>query len=141
MNLQFLRKSESDSINKQILRAALIVGVVSILARAAAVIKELIVARFFGRSDALDAFLIAFLLPAFFVTIVSGTVGSALVPVFVQVQQKQGRDAAEKLLSSMTIISAATLAGIAVLLGLLAPFYLPYVAHGSSPGQMRLTRE
>lgn len=141
MNLQFLKKSGSDSINKQIFRAALTVGLLSILARAAALIKELIVAHSFGRGDALDAFLIAFLLPAFVVTIISGTVGSALVPVFVEVQQKQGRDAAEKLLSSMAIISAATLAVIAVLLGVFAPYYLPYVAHGFSADKLRLTRE
>src|SRR5260370_11651972 len=115
MKLKFLSTAGQDSINKQILRVALIVGAFSILARAAAVIKELIVARSFGRSDALDAFLIAFLLPAFVVTIVSGTVGSALVPVFVQVQQRQGREAAEKLLSSMSLISAATLGAMAPL--------------------------
>jgi putative peptidoglycan lipid II flippase len=141
MILGFLRPTGQDSINKQILRAALIVGAFSIVARGAAVIKELIVARTFGRSDALDAFLIAFLLPAFVVTIVSGTVGSALIPVFVQVQQKQGREAAEKLLSSMALISAATLGAMALLLGLFAPYYLPYVAHGFSSDKLRLTRE
>lgn len=141
MNLPFFNKSGSNSFNRQIFRAALTVGLLTVLARAATVIKELVVAHTFGRGDALDAFLMAFLLPSFVVIIVANTIGVALVPVFVEVQQKQGRDEAEKLLSSMAIISAVTLAAIAVLLGVLAPHYLPYVAHGFSPEKLHLTRE
>jgi len=99
----------------------------------------MIVAYSFGRGDALDAFLMAFLLPSFVVTLVSGVVGSALIPVFIEVDQKQGREAAEKLLSSTCLISAATLAASALILALFAPYYLPFLAHGFSPEKLHLT--
>jgi putative peptidoglycan lipid II flippase len=132
-------KPGAETTNRKIFRAALIVGTLTLIARAGTILKEMIVAFAFGRGDALDAFLIAFLLPAFVVTLVSGTVASALIPVFIEVDQKQGRDAAERLLSSVCLISAATLAASAILLGVLAPWYLPYLAHGFSPEKLRLT--
>jgi putative peptidoglycan lipid II flippase len=83
MRFPFFTKTESDSINQKIFRAALIIGLLTLLARVGTIVKELAVARTFGRSDAMDAFLIAFLLPSFFVTLIMGAAGSALVPVFV----------------------------------------------------------
>src|SRR5689334_4999571 len=83
MRFPFFTKNESDSINQKIFRAALIIGLLTLVTRAGTIVKELAVARTFGRSDAMDAFLIAFLLPSFFVTLVMGAAGSALVPVFV----------------------------------------------------------
>src|ERR1051326_3883998 len=97
-------KPGAETTNRKIFRAALIVGTLTLIARAGTILKEMIVAFAFGRGDALDAFLIAFLLPAFVVTLVSGTVASALIPVFIEVDQKQGRDAAERLLSSVCLI-------------------------------------
>ncbi|HEY1936892.1 MAG TPA: lipid II flippase MurJ [Candidatus Angelobacter sp.] len=141
MKLHFLTKAGANSVNKKIFRAALVVGILTLVARFGTIFKELIVARFFGRGDALDAFLIAFLLPAFIVTIVTGTVGPSLIPVFVEVQQNQGRSAAEKLLSSMSLISAVVLGIAAICMGIFAPYYLPYVAHGFSQEKLHLTRE
>lgn len=128
-------------MNKKILRAALIIGTLTLIARAGTVAKEMIVAYSFGRGDALDAFLMAFLLPSFVVALVAGVVGSALIPVFIEVDQKQGREAAERLLSNTCVISAATLAASALILGLFAPYYLPYLAHGFSPEKLRLTAD
>jgi putative peptidoglycan lipid II flippase len=141
MRLLSFLKPEADTTNRKIFRAALIVGTLTLLARAGTILKEMIVAYKFGRGDALDAFLIAFLLPAFVVTLVSGTVASALVPVFIEVDRKQGRAAAERLLSSVCLLSAAVLAASAVILGVLAPWYLPYLAHGFAPQKLRLTAE
>src|SRR5215831_20669151 len=83
MRFPFFAKTESDSINQKIFRAAVIIGLLTLVTRVGTIVKELAVARTFGRSDAMDAFLIAFLLPSFFVTLVMGAAGSALVPVFV----------------------------------------------------------
>src|SRR5438270_7944844 len=95
--LQHFAKTRADSTNKKIFRAALIVGSLSILARVATVLKEQVVARWFGRGDAIDAFLISFLLPSFVLTLVMGALGSALVPVLLQTHRKQGHAAAERL--------------------------------------------
>jgi putative peptidoglycan lipid II flippase len=83
-----------SSTNRKIFRAALIVGSLSVLARAAAVLKEMVVARWFGRGDALDAFLISFLLPSFLLMLVTGALSSASVPVILETRASEGKDAA-----------------------------------------------
>jgi|SRR6266853_578690 len=141
MRFPFFTKTESDSINQKIFRAALIIGLLTLLTRVGTIVKELAVARTFGRSDAMDAFLIAFLLPSFFVTLIMGAAGSALVPVFVAIRQNKGREAAETLLSSLILITVAALSVLALLMCIFAPYYLPYMAHAFSPEKVRLTRE
>ena len=141
MRFPFFTKTESDSINQKIFRAAVIIGLLTLLTRVGTIVKELAVARTFGRSDAMDAFLIAFLLPSFFVTLIMGAAGSALVPVFVATRQNKGREAAETLLSSLILITVAALSGLALLMCIFAPYYLPYMAHAFSAEKLRLTRE
>src|SRR5260370_1425505 len=133
--------STPASPNRKIFRAAMIVGSFTLLAKAGATIKELLVARTFGRSDALDAFLIAYLLPSFALGLVMGAFGSALIPALMKTRQKQGAEAAQKLFSGMMLLSVLALTALAALLGLLAPYYLPYLGSGFSAATLRLTRD
>src|SRR5436305_12385044 len=139
--VKVLAKTRADSTNKKIFRAALIVGSLSVLARTATVFKEQVVARFFGRGDSLDAFLISFLLPSFVVIMVMGTLGSVMVPVLLEIRRKLGHGAAEKFLCSLLLLSAVVLVAVAVVLAVFAPYYLPYMAHGFSPAKLALTRK
>jgi hypothetical protein len=54
-----LSRFSAHTPNRRILRAALVVGSLSVLTKFLA-LKELIVARTFGRADTVDAFLIAY---------------------------------------------------------------------------------
>jgi len=141
MKLNFFRKTAPDTTNRKIFRAALIVGCLALLVKLAATAKELIIARSFGRGDEVDAFLIAFVLPAFVLNIGMGALGYALVPVFVETRQKQGVEAAQQLFSSIMLLGVIALAGVALLLGLAAPLYLPALGHSFSAAKLDLTRE
>jgi putative peptidoglycan lipid II flippase len=59
------------SVNRRIFRAAAIVTFVGVLVKVVATAKEFVVAGIFGRSDAMDAFLIAFLVPGLLVNLFS----------------------------------------------------------------------
>jgi putative peptidoglycan lipid II flippase len=74
----------TESANRKIFRAALIVGMLTLVTKTGSTVKELIVARTFGRNDALDAFLIAFLLPGFALGLVMGVFSSTLIPALVE---------------------------------------------------------
>ena len=141
MNLNFFRKTASDTTNRQIFRAALIVGCIGVVAKLAGTLKELIVARSFGRGDAMDAYLIAFVLPAFVLNIGMSALGSALVPVFIETRQKEGTEGAQKLFSGMMVLACISLGCITVLLGLLSPLYLPLLGHSFPTAKLGLTRE
>ena len=53
-------------------------------------------ARFFGTSDALDAFLIAFLLPSFLSGVVAGSFTPSLVPQLIRTQADGGTEEAKR---------------------------------------------
>src|SRR5216683_883538 len=105
------------SINQKIFRAAALIGLCTVVAKLASTAKELSVAQWFGRTDSLDAFLIAFLLPSFVVGIVAGSINNALIPVFIDVREKLGQETAQRLFSSVSVLTVATLIGASVLIG------------------------
>ena len=141
MNFNFFRRTAPDTTNRKIFRAALIVGCLGMVAKVAATMKELMIARSFGRGDEVDAFLIAFLLPSFVLNIGMSALGTALVPVFVKTRQERGTKAAQQLFSNMMLLGCIAMAGVAVVLGLLARFYLPFLGHNFSSAKLELTRE
>jgi putative peptidoglycan lipid II flippase len=125
---------------RKIFNAAASVAVCSAIAGLGATAKELVVARWFGRGDALDAFLIAFLLPSFLVNLVAGSFNSAMIPTFIQVREREGKEAAQRLFSGVMVVSLGLLLGVSVLAGILAPYYLPLLGSGFSPEKLMLTR-
>ncbi len=141
LKMQAFRKDRQDSTNRKIFRAAITIGLVSTVAKSGAVLKDLVVAHVFGRSDALDAFLIAFLIPSFVLALVMSSLGSALIPVLVEAKKNRGAQAEQKLLSSVMFLSMSVLVLIAALLGFFAPFYLRILGSSFSPGKLLLTRQ
>ena len=125
---------------RKIFNAAASVAVCSAVAGLASTAKELAVARWFGRGDALDAFLIAYLLPAFLVALVAGSFNAAMIPTFIEVREREGKEAAQRLFSGVMVLSAALLVGVSVLLGILAPYFLPLLGSGFGPAKLMLTR-
>ena len=57
-------------------------------------------ASVYGRSDAMDAFLAAALIPSLLVNLISESMNQALVPTLVRVREQEGRERAQQLLSS-----------------------------------------
>jgi putative peptidoglycan lipid II flippase len=102
--------------------------------------KELVVAQKFGTNDALDAFLIAFLLPSVAINIVTGSFNSALIPTFIKVRQEEGSETAQRLFSSVLLWSTTILFMVSLLLILTASFILPILGSGFNPEKQGLTR-
>lgn len=129
----------TGSVNRQIFRAALTVGIGTVLVKGIAVVKELIVAWKFGTSDDLDAFLIALLIPSFIVNVVAGSFPAALIPTYIQVQEQEDQKASQKLFSGVIVWSLVLLGATTLLMIVTAPFYLPFIARGFSSGKLDLT--
>jgi len=91
--------------NQKILRAIVVVSLCSIVAKLGATGKELAVAAWFGRGDAVDAFLIALLVPSTVVGLVASSFSGALIPTYIQVREEQGQEAAQELFSSVQVAS------------------------------------
>ena len=128
------------SIKQKILGAATIVGTFTIFAQIGGFAKELTVADWFGTGDALDAFLIALLVPTFAVNIIGGSLSASFVPTFIQVNQHQGLAAAQKILSNVIGWFLSLCFILSILIFILAPEYLPALCSGFSDEKLHLTK-
>ena len=140
-SLRRLSRLTSGSVNRRIFSAALIVGVLTAGVSLVSMLKELLVAASFGTSDAIDAFLIAFLLPTFVINVVAGSFSSSIIPIYLQVRERECRDAAQQLFSSVVLLGVALLATVVVVLALSGPFLLPLLGSGFGPEKLMLTQQ
>lgn len=128
-----------ESVNRQIFSAAIIVAGGTVVVKAVAVVKELIVAAQFGTANELDAFLIALIIPSVMVNVIADSFNSALIPIYIKVREQEGKQAAQKLFSSAVVGSIGLLVVATLLLILGSSFYLPYITSGFSPKKLELT--
>jgi putative peptidoglycan lipid II flippase len=135
-----LKKNVFSHINRGSVATFLGVSALTFLAKMAIVAKELVIAFRYGRRDEVDAFLIAFLVPSFIVSILGNAMTTAFLPVYVQVREKEGKEAAQGLLAVVSFLTICVVTGIALLLLLSAPLFLPLIASGFSEPKLALTR-
>jgi putative peptidoglycan lipid II flippase len=142
-SIQLLRSNlagwVNGSVNRKIFRAALTVGVMTLLVKGVGFAKSLVVAYQFGTADALDAFYIAWILPSMAINVIAAALNSAFVPTYVQLQEQQDQDAAQKLLGNVMVCAIGLLLACAVLLALLAPYILPLLGGSFQAQKLALT--
>jgi putative peptidoglycan lipid II flippase len=101
--------------------------------------REVVNARFFGTHVEMDAFLAAATIPTILFGVFNGALVSALVPVFSDFVARGDENGASRLASTVFNVLALGLSLLAVLGWFCAPLYVPIIAHGFPPDQLRLT--
>ena len=86
------------SVNTRIFAAMLTVGGLTVLVKMVSAGKELVIAYQFGTSDALDAFVMAFLLPQFVIELIGGALKRPSSPPTFRCVNKKGSEAAQRLI-------------------------------------------
>jgi putative peptidoglycan lipid II flippase len=137
--LRWTRWSEV-SVIPRIFAAALTVGALTIAAKLAVVGKDVLVARRFGTGADLDAFLVAALVPLFAVSVIAGSLQSALVPTYIRVRDNEGRAQADALLSGTMVWTIGLLALVALVIGAGSPWLLGWLGRSFAPEQLALSR-
>jgi putative peptidoglycan lipid II flippase len=94
-----------------LLKAAGIVAALSVISKFLGFAREASLAAVFGATYATDAYLMGQTIPVAIFSAVSAALGSTFIPVFSQVRQAHGRDAAHKMVSS--VINATVLLAVA----------------------------
>lgn len=128
-------RSSAVSTGSGMMRSAVIVAVAYVLSRVLGLLREMILARKFGTSPDMDAYVAAFRIPdLLFLVVMSGAFGAAFIPVFAGFIDKNDRERASRLASSMltwTGLGILVLSAIAYVLAdplahLVAPGYDSY---------------
>ena len=129
----------TSRIHRGILRVFLSVGAAGVLVKLIATAKEIGVASVYGRSDAMDAFLAAALIPTLLVNLISESMNQALVPTLVRVRELEGRNRAQQLLSSSMLCMCLLLIGASAAMALAAHAIFPLLASHFSPAKLALS--
>jgi putative peptidoglycan lipid II flippase len=127
------------SANRRIFSAALTVGSLTLLVKVAAAGKDILVARAFGLGDALDSFLMAYVIPAFAISVIAGSIYTAFVPVLVRVRETQGQADARRLFANVSLLAFFALMIVTILLALSDKWLLRNLASGFEPPKLAMT--
>ena len=138
LNSQIAAPRRVESINRLILRAVLSVGAAGVIVKLVATFKEISVASVYGRSDSMDAFLAAALVPSLLVNLISESMNQALVPTLVRVREREGPDRAQQLLSSSMLIMCVLLGVASAVMALCAHGFFPLIASRFPPAKLNL---
>jgi putative peptidoglycan lipid II flippase len=137
-DLPSLPTEQIATANAGILRAALAVGMAGVLVKLIALLKEIFVAAAFGRSDVMDAFLAAILIPSLLVNLIAESMNQALVPTLIRIREQEGQASAQRLFSSSMLWLCCLLAGVSLLVAALAHSFFPVIAWNYSPAKLQL---
>ena len=124
---------------RRVVRAAVSVTVAGLLVKAAAMMKEIVVAAVYGRSDAMDAFLAAFLIPNLLINLVAESMNQALIPTLVRVRVQQGHARAQQLLSNSMLATSVMLLAASVAMAASAWVVFPLIGSGFTAGKLELS--
>ena len=130
------------SENRQIARAAGLVGFFTLISRMAGLVRDAVVGFYFGTGMAADAFFVAFRIPNLLRRFVAeGAMSTAFIPVFTDYLTNRSRREAVEAASAVATIMAILLTGITVIGVVFAPFWTALFAPGflDDPGKFELT--
>src|SRR5580698_6836551 len=113
------------SVDRMILRAAASMVVAGICVKLIATCKEVAVAGVYGRSDAMDAYLAAMLIPGLLVNLISESMNQALLPSLIRVREQEGHASAQRLVASSMLCLCLLLVAVAFVAALFAPAFFP----------------
>lgn len=127
---------------KHLARSSIFVAVFFGLSKIFALLRTTIIARQFGLSDDMDAFMVANNIPDLLSALIAGgALSVALIPVLSEYLEKNGRSSAWDLFTRVIKLAFYTTAGIALLLIIFAEQFADIIAPGFHEEKMALTVE
>ncbi|MBN8549657.1 MAG: murein biosynthesis integral membrane protein MurJ [Deltaproteobacteria bacterium] len=126
-------------VSRKILNAAALVAAATVLAKCVAMAKEVVVAAAFGTGDAMDAYVIAFTIPAYLINVASGSLNVALIPTYIEIRDRQGKESARNLLTSALLLNIGLLLALAGILSFCAPTIFSWITSDFSSEKVNLS--
>jgi putative peptidoglycan lipid II flippase len=123
----------------RILRDTAHIGVLTTLVKVAGAAKMVVIARYLGAGEMLDAYLMAFLVPSFVGDSLSGAITQALLPTLVHVRKQGSEKEAERLYSGTLLGSTGLLLITAIMVAWLNKPLLRMIAPGFNDTKIDLT--
>ncbi|HBV02177.1 MAG TPA: murein biosynthesis integral membrane protein MurJ, partial [Candidatus Komeilibacteria bacterium] len=128
-----------DKLSHTVMGGAVLITFFTIISKIFGLVRDRLLASYFGAGSLLDSYYAAFKLPDLvFNTLVLGALASAFIPVFSKVWH-ENKAQAIYLSSSLLNYLLVFIAGISLAMFFLAPVLVPLIAPGFSPELFPLT--
>jgi putative peptidoglycan lipid II flippase len=118
-----------------------LVALLTLGSKALSFVKDAVVARQFGTSDSLDAFMFSFGFLAFLAALVGGGIPESFLPMYAEMRYQQSEGRAYRLAVQSCMVHALVLIFIGSVLYFAAPFYVGWIATGFTAGKKQLAVE
>ena len=128
--------------SKTITGAAIILGAASLASRLLGLIRDRVLAHYFGAGPVMDSYYAAFKIPDLLYTLsIIGALSAGFIPIFTKIYLQSGEDKKEawKLISNTINILAVALAAISFILIFVAPWLVPLIAPGFDGEKKEMT--
>jgi putative peptidoglycan lipid II flippase len=129
-----------SKMHRRILTDTARIGALTACVKVSGALKTVIIARSFGAGDTVDAYLMAFLIPSFAGDVLAGAIAPALLPILVQVKEREGVAAARELSARVLGATTALLLVVALAAAALSRPAVQAFASGFGPEKLHLTR-
>jgi putative peptidoglycan lipid II flippase len=110
-----------------------LVAILTVFGKGISFIKDAVVARWFGTSDAMDAFVLAFGFLGFSASVLGGGLPEAFLPHYAELKHRRGQHRAQRLAVQAVLGQALTLIVFAALLWFGGASVIELTARGFSP--------
>jgi putative peptidoglycan lipid II flippase len=110
----------------------------SVVVKLAGIFKEVTLAGVYGRSDAMDAYLAAILIPGLLINLVAESMNQALMPTLIRVREMEGKAHAQELLSNAMLWTCGLLILVSTTMALCAHGIFSLTASHFGPDKTNL---
>ena len=104
------------------------------------VARDVVLARWFGLGNELDAFFIAMVIPMFLVTVISIPIGTVMVPPLLELFKNGSREKAQQLVAASSTMILCSMLALCLLLAASASYYIPVIGWGFSAEKVAQSR-
>jgi len=135
-------KKQTDYENDRVTKAAGVVGSATLLSRIFGLIRDVVIAWFFGAGLSSDAFFVAFRIPNLLRRLFAeGSLSVAFIPVFTETLINRGKDEAFEMAKSAIRLLSVLLVVVAIAGIFLSPLIIRIIAPGfiDSPEKLSVT--
>ncbi len=121
---------EGSNGRSTVISAGITVIVFTFLSNVFLVGRDVMLARWFGLSNELDAFFIAMIIPMFLVTVLSIPMGTVIIPPLIKLFSQAGRKEAQRFITGTSTVLFYGMLAVTALLYISGKLYLPVLAWG-----------
>lgn len=127
-----IREAAAFQSRSAVAAAGFAVVIFTLLSNVLLVVRDIVLARWFGLSNELDAFFIAMMVPMFLVAVLSIPIGTVLVPPLLDLFKGHSQEKAQQLITASSTIILCVMSVLCLLLLISSRYYIPLIGWGFS---------